>query len=101
MFIQRFTLSPAFGKGRELRALVEERVKKAQGQGRANSLATSVFGDIPSLVITLRFNDLAEFEKLRAKNAADKDWQEYVGKLSSMATIKSELLEVIVPFPKS
>jgi len=52
-------------------------------------------------VVTVRFNDLAEYEKNRAKNMADKDWQEYVGKLNSMATVKAELLEVIVPFPKS
>jgi NIPSNAP len=101
MFIQRFTLTPALGKGRELRVLVEEYAKKRQGQGLANSLATSVFGDVPSLVVTTRFNDLAEFEKLRAKNIADKDWQEYVGKLNSMATVKAELLEVIMPFPKA
>jgi len=99
MFIQRITLSPALGKGRELRALVEDRVKKGQAQGQRISLATPVFGDeMGSLVVNIRFNDLAEFEKSRSRNAADKDFQEYVGKVSSMATSRFELLEVLVPF---
>ncbi|HET6319320.1 MAG TPA: hypothetical protein VFG86_22925 [Chloroflexota bacterium] len=99
MFIQRITLSPAMGKGRELRALVEDRVKKGQAQGQRISLASPVFGDdMGSLVLTIRFNDMAELEKSRARNAADKDFQEYVGKVSSMAASRFELLEVLVPF---
>lgn len=102
MFIQRVILSPAMGKARDLRALVEERTKKGQAQGQMVSLATPVFGDdIGSLVVTIRFNDLAEIDKRRAQNAADKEWQEYIGKVSSLATAKYELHEVIVPFPKS
>jgi NIPSNAP len=101
MFIQRYMISPALGKGREVRVHVEEHIKERQQQGMEISLATSVFGDVPSLSVTIRFNDLAAFEKHRAKNAADKDYQQYSGKLNSMATIKAELLEVIVPFPKS
>src|SRR5438876_11844827 len=99
MFIQRITLSPAMGKGRELRALVEDRVKKGQAQGQRISLASPGFGDdMGSLVVTIRFNDMAELEKSRARNAADKDFQEYVGRVSSMAASRFELLEVLVPF---
>jgi len=99
MFIQRITLSPAVGKGRELRTLTEDRVKKGQAQGQPISLATPVFGDdMGSLVVTVRYDDLAELEKVRARNAADKDFQDYVGKVSSMATSRFELLEVLVPF---
>ena len=99
MFIQRITLSPALGKGRELRAIVEERVKKGQAQGTRMSLASPVFGDnMGSLVVTIRFNDLAEFEKSRSRNAADKDFQEYVGKVTSLATSRFELLDVLIPF---
>ena len=101
MFYSRVTVTPAMGKGREVRSLVEESTKKRQGQGNAISLATSVFGEVPSLVVTLRYNDMAEYEKNRAKNAVDKDWQEYLGKLGSMATTKVELFEVLLPFPKS
>jgi len=99
MFIQRVTLSPAMGKARDLRALVEERTKKGQAQGLRTSLATPVFGDdMGSLVVTVRYDDLAALEKRRAQNAADKDWQEYVGKVSAMATARFELLEVLVSF---
>ena len=101
MFISRFIYSPAMGKGRELRTLMEERIKKSQGQGVDVSLSTSVFGEVPSLVVTYRYKDLAALEKDRARIMGDKDIQEYQGKLRSMATVKAELLEVIVPFPKS
>ena len=100
MFIQRITISPALGKGRELRVLVEENIKQGQAQGRQASLTTPAFGDdMGSVVITVRFNDLAELEKTRAHNATDKAWQEYVGKVSAIATAKFELFEVILPFP--
>ena len=101
MFISRFTYTPAMGKARDLRTLVEERIKKAQAAGRDISMSTPLFGDVPALVVTTRYNDLAAFEKGRVQNLADKDLQEYLDKLRSMATIKAELLEVIVPFPKS
>jgi hypothetical protein len=100
MFIQRITISPTMGKGRDLRALTEERVKKGQAQGQLISLATPVFGDdMGSLVITVRFNDLAGLEKLRAQNAADKEFQEYIGKVNAISTAKFELLDVLIPFP--
>ena len=99
MFIQRITLSPVLGKARDVRALVEDSVKKGQAQGVRISVATPVFGDnMGSIVITVRHDDLAEFEKRRALNAANKEFQEYVGKLSTLATAKFELLEVLVPF---
>ena len=100
MFIQRITLSPALGKNRELRMLVEENIKQGQAQGRQASLTTPVMGDdMGSVVITVRHNDLAELEKTRAHNASDKAWQEYVGKVSAIATAKFELFEVLIPFP--
>ena len=100
MYIERFTYSPAMGKGRELRALVQERMNKAQAQGRDVSVSIPVFGDdVGSVVVTLRFNDLVEFEKRRAENRADKDVQEFVGKVTSLsASRKVELLEVLIPF---
>ena len=80
---------------------MEERTKKAQSLGRDVSLSTQLFGDVPALVFTVRYKDLAAFEKLRGETAIDKEYQEFLGKLNSMATVKAEFLEVIVPFPKS
>ena len=64
MFVERITLSPDRGKNRELRAHVAESEKRRQADGQKISLSTSVFGDdVGSLIITIRFNDLSEFEK--------------------------------------
>jgi hypothetical protein len=99
MCIQRVTFTPAMGKGQELRALVEKRVVQGQARGDQVSLAVSVVGEhVPSLVVTRRFTGLAAFEKNRASNRDDKDFQDYVAKVNSMATTKIELLEVVIPF---
>ena len=100
MIIHRTTLSPAMGKGGEVRMLIEANTKRAQGQGVDVSLSAPLSGDIPAFVVTRRFNDLAAFGQWRAKNAADKDVQEDQNKMRSMASIYVELLEVIIPFAK-
>ncbi len=103
MFIQRVRGFPAPGKVPEFRAAVEEWVKKRQGQGLDTSLSRQLFApDGATLVMTTRFRDLAEYEKITHQIETDPASQALVAKLAplSRAPAKSELLEVLVPFPR-
>jgi len=103
MYIQRVRGFPAAGKVAEFRAALEEWVKKRQSQGLDVSLSRQLFApDGATLVITTRFRDLTEFEKLTHQIEADPAYQALVAKLAplSRAPAKSELLEVLVSFPR-
>ena len=103
MFIQRVRTFPAPGKAPEFRTALEEWVKKRQGQGLDTSLSRQLFApEGATFVITTRFRDLAEYEKLTSQIEADPAYQALVAKLAPLtrAAAKFELLEVLVPFPR-
>ena len=102
MFIQRVSSYPALGKESELRDALTEWTSKRQAQGAKVSLSVQLFGtEGATLVTTIRFNDLAEFENRRRTNLADRDFQAATTRFATMsrAPAKFELFEILVPFP--
>jgi hypothetical protein len=101
MFIQRVVFHAAQGKAQELRALLEERAKLAQSQGRAASLTVQVFGAGGTYVLALRYDTLAELEKRRSDLASDSAFQAWAAKVAGVSRqpAESDLLEVLIPFP--
>jgi hypothetical protein len=101
MFIQRVAFQAAQGKAQELRALLEERVKLAQSQGRPASLAVEVFGAGGSYVLALRYDTLSDLEARRTALASDSGFQAWAAKVAVVTRepAESDLLEVLIPFP--
>jgi len=102
MFIQRVVFHAAQGKAQELRALLEERVKFAQSQGRPAALTVQMFGaDGGSYALALRYNTLAELEERRRSLSSDSGFQTWAAKVAAVTQqpAESELLEVLIPFP--
>jgi len=101
MFIQRVVFHAAQGKAQELRALLEERAKLAESQGRAAALTVQVFGAGGSFALALRYNTLAELEERRRSIASDSSFQAWAAKVAAVTRqpAESELLEVLIPFP--
>ena len=102
MCIQRIVFHATQGKAQELRALLEERVKFAQSQGRAAALTVQVFGaGGGSYALALRYNTLAELEERRRSLTSDSAFQKWAAKVADVTRqpAESELLEVLIPFP--
>jgi hypothetical protein len=101
MFVQRVVFQAAQGKAQELRALLEERAKFAQSQGRPAALSVQVFGTGGSFTLALRYNTLAELEERRRSLASDSSFQTWAAKVAAVSgqPAESELLEVLIPFP--
>lgn len=101
-FTQRALGYPAVGKGPELRAIMEERVKGLQSSGQRATLGVSVYGtDGQEFTTTLAFQDLAALESYRRRNQSDPAFQAYVAKVNPLIRQgpKVELAEVLIPFP--
>ena len=99
----RFRVSryPAIGKGPALQALLEERVKVMQAHG-FRSLSRQMFGsEGPVFVTNIGFQDLASLEAFLDNNQRDPEFRAYAEKVESMMArpSKTELFEVLVPFP--
>ncbi len=101
MFIQRVVFHPAHGKAQELRALLEERVKFAQSQGRPAALTVQVFGAGGSYALALRYDTLAQLEERRRSLASDSAFQAWAAKVAAVTRQppEADLLEVLIPFP--
>lgn len=103
MFVHRVRVFPATGKVREVRAVLEEWVKKNQAQGLDTGLSRQLFApDGATLVTTTRFRDLAEYENRTNQIEADPAYQPFVAKLAPItrAPARFELFEVLVPFSR-
>ena len=103
MYSQRALNYPAPGKGRELRAVLEERVKTEQAKGRAITLAMQVFGGAEGNAYTLniRHQDLASFEAMRGQNQSDPAFGAFQAKIGVLLIrpVVTQLSEVLIPFP--
>ncbi len=102
MFIQRVRLYPTVGKGNEMRAALEELVKKLQTQGMTISLSADLYSsEGQTFVSSSKFRDLAELENRRRQLRTDSAYQAAVAKLTSLsrAPAKWELYEVLVQYP--
>ena len=98
----RVSRYPAIGKGPALRALLEERVKAMQSHG-FRTLRQQMFGsEGPVFVTSIGFQDMASLEAFLDNNQRDPKFQAYYEKVQSMVARpdKTELLQVLVPFPR-
>lgn len=98
----RVSRYPAIGKGPALRALLEERVKAQQSRG-FRTLQQQMFGsEGPVFVSSIGFQDMASLEAQLDNNQRDPEFQAYREKVQSMTARhgKTELLQVLVPFPR-
>lgn len=104
MFSHRVTHYPAFGKGPDVRALLEERVKSGQASGIRAGLSSHLLGaDGQAFVMTVIHPDLAAYDKRRRGNAADPGFRAYQTKLAEVIRKPNsqELFEVLVAAPPS
>jgi len=86
MYAQYIQYHPALGKGPELRALLEQRVKTNQSNGQSVALAVQMLGGEEGnpYTVVFRRQDLAALEAFRRSNQADPARQEYQAKLQSL-----------------
>lgn len=85
MFMQRHRIYPALGKEAEVRALLTDWVRHAQGQGDQAALAQRILSsEGPNLVVARRYDDLVTLDKTRQANLADADWQARLATLSAL-----------------
>jgi len=102
IFSHRVTQYPAAGKGPELRALLEGRVKDGQAQGLRVGLSTQLFGaGGATYVQTVIYPDLAAYEKRRQANLSDSAFRAYQAKVVELTRMpaKQELFEILVRVP--
>jgi len=99
-YIQRITRTPLAGKGRDVRALVPELAKARQTDGIRTTVAVQVAGPAATSVVTnTLFGNLAELEKLRARNQTDTALQQFQEKISTVAgPQQTEIFESLIPF---
>jgi hypothetical protein len=102
-FLIRNTHRAAGGKGRELRAVLEERVGRQGLPGLAGAaLGTQLASlDGPAFQVTLLFASMAEMEAFRSGNAADAAFPAYQDKVASLsrAPMQQRIQRILVNFP--
>lgn len=101
-FLIRNRQVPAAGKGRELQAVLEERVHTARPGvigARLERQVGSVTG--PNFQVTLLFASLADMEKNFAATQADASFPAYQAKVASLtrAPLQQRIQRLIAPFP--
>lgn len=101
-FLIRNRQEQAAGKGRELQAVLEERIHTARPGvvgARLERQVGSVTG--PNFVVTLLFASLADMEKLFVANNADASFPAYQAKVASLtrAPVQQRIQRLIAPFP--
>lgn len=102
MFTLRIHYYPAGDKGRELRSVLEERVKSAQSRGEAVGLTMQrVTPDGGVYVTTRRLQDLAAYEAYLQGLRSDPTQQPFLERVASLTRRpqKQELFEVLIPLP--
>jgi hypothetical protein len=101
-FVLRNRRSPMPGKGPELRALLEERVRKNVAGRIGAGLSTQVGSpDGPAFVSTSVFSSMAGFDQFRAANAEDAGQRAWATKVQAILArpAQQEILRILVPFP--
>jgi hypothetical protein len=103
-YVYRVTRYPALGKAPALRALLEERVKAMQAKGGFYALASQMFStEGPVYVTNIGYQDLSGLEKTLHGNQQDAAFQSFAEKAQALMGRpgKTELFEVVVPFPRA
>ncbi len=101
-FVFRISRYPAIGKGAALQALLEERIKAMQAHG-FRTLRRQMFGsEGPVFVTNIGFQDMASLEAHLDNNQRDPEFRAHAEKVQSMIARpnKTELFQVLVPFPR-
>ncbi len=101
-FRYRVSRYPAIGKGPALQALLEERAKAMQADGYY-TLSRQMFGSEGPVFVTNRgFQDMDSLEAHLDNNQRDPEFRAYAEKVQSMIARpnKTELFQVLVPFPR-
>jgi len=101
-FLFRVSRYPTIGKGPALLALLEEGAKPRQAD-RFRVLSRQMFGGEGQVFMTnIGFQDMASMEAFLDNNERDPEFQAYREKVQSLVarTGKTELLRVLVPFPR-
>ena len=102
-FVFRVSRYPAIGKGPALQALLEERFKAMQAHG-FRTVSHQVFGSEGTVFASqIGFQDMASLEAFLDNNQRDPAFRAYAEKVQSLLArpSKTELLQVLVPFPRS
>jgi len=102
MYTQWVQYHPALGKGPELRALLEQRVKTFQADGQSVALAVRMMGDEEGnpFILVFRRQDLAEQEAFRRSAQSDAN-REFAAKVATLIARPAavSLREVLMPAP--
>ena len=102
MYVLRTLITPALGKGPEVRQLLEEWVQDRQTKGQSFMLTRQVLGpEGASFVITGRYPDLAAYEQQLQALAQDRTHLSALAKVTERlrGPMRQELFEILVPFP--
>lgn len=102
-FLIRNRYCPAAGKGPELRAVLEERVRKGAPAGLAGAgLSRQVASlDGPAFAVTLLFGSMADIDQFRAGNEKDPTFAPFLNKVASLsrAPVQQRMQRILAPFP--
>jgi len=102
-FLIRNRYCPAPGKGQELRAVLEERVRKGMPPGLAGAgLSRQVASlDGPAFAVTLLFASMADIDQFRSANEQDPTFPPYLSKVASLsrAPVQQRMQRILAPFP--
>jgi hypothetical protein len=102
-FLIRNRYCPAPGKGAELRAVLEERVRKGGTPGLAGAgLSRQVASlDGPAFAVTLLFASMADMDLFRSANEKDATFLPYLNKVASLsrAPVQQRMQRILAPFP--
>ena len=101
-FLIRNRLSQAPGKGAELRAVLEERLRTATpglAGARLSQLVVSLNG--PAYSTTLLFGSMADMDTFRAAQRNDPTFQPFLSKVASLTRgpVQQRMQRILAPFP--
>ncbi len=101
-FLIRFRHCPAPGAGQELRAVLEERVRKtATGVAGARLSRQVVPPDGPAFSVTLLFYSMADIDQSRSANDQDPTFRPYLNKVASLSRtpVQQRMQRILANFP--
>ena len=102
-FLIRNRILPAPGKERELRGVLEERIKSPRSPGLAGARLSRQVASVdgPAFVTALLFASLADVDKFRASNDSDASFGQFVARVASLsrAPTQQRVTRILIPFP--
>jgi len=102
-FVQRVSFHPSIGRGRDVRALLEEQVRTRQAAGIALMLGERVYGaDDAGYLLWISVDRMADIQALRDRNSSDANFIAFQAKLAPLLASEprmtlAEMLVVAAP----